>query len=214
PPPGGGGGGGGGGYAAFARTYTYDLESGMTFQRSLTPYDTLLIQYKGGEHQFKIADIKRDYANMLLDDKLYQFQNQQIQNFDLDNDHYYDMEAVLVQNYLTRAEFRIRPIHELIPGYNPFATPSTETIKQETKPEVKQEPKQEEQEEPEEEQEEPKQSTLSKFWNKAKGAGISITGAVTGISETEEKGGTTGIIILLAVIIAGIFLYWIYNEWF
>jgi len=216
---GGGGGGGGGGYGAFARTYTYDLESGMNFQRSLSPYDTLLIHYDGDEYSFKIADLRREYANTLLNERLLKFVNREIKKIDLDKNNYYDMEATFVKNYITRAEFRLKPIHELVPGYNPFPTTPTQTIMHDTTP-----PEETEEETEEIKQDEPEQkieefaaqgpSALSQLWSKAKNMGSKIAGKATSIASTEEIGGTTGIIVLLAVVIAGIIIYWIYEEMF
>jgi PKD repeat protein len=216
PPPvntGGGGGGGGGGSYGLARTYNYDLESGMTFQRSLTKVDKLFIKYKDVEHLLTVSGITRDEVTILVDDKVSKLINKQIQNYDLDDDHYYDMEVAFVHNYITRAEFRIRPIQELIPGYNPFSTP-TPVVVSEPEPELISEPQpiKEPEETPEETTEEPEEE--SKFWSKFKSLGSSITGAVAGISDNEQVGGLTGIIILIAVIVLGIILYWGYSEWF
>lgn len=232
---GGGSGGGGGGYNAIAQTYNYDLESGRYFQRAMTLSDTLNILYVGKTYVFKVTEISRQdqYATIMLDGKTYKFMNKEIKKIDLDSNNYYDMEASFVNNFVTRAEFRLKPIHEEVPLSErpvPAATTTAAAIIQ--KPSVsmaeklQEAQKQLEQEkETEKEEPEPEETTEEKedgtqllsaalgiaktLFSAMKGA---VTGAVTAGEGMDEKGGATGTTITIIVVILGLFGYWAYNR--
>jgi len=224
---GGGGRGGGGSLAAMARIYEYDLESGMFFQRGLTMYDTLNIKYSGKIYEYKVSEIKRaEYAIVTINNIPYKFVDKEIKQIDLDGNHYYDIEVSFINNYVTRAEFRMKPVHEIVPGYNSNA-PAQTTVKpgqsaiidklQEAQRQLEQE-QEEEEIEPETPVNEAEEgiSLLSSALGLAKTLVSSmkgtVTGAVTAGAELDEKGGATGTIITILVVVLGLLGYWAYNR--
>lgn len=229
-----GGGGGGGGYNAIAQTYTYDLESGKYFQRAMTLSDTLNILYIGKTYVFKVSEISRTegYAVALINSKPYKFMNKEIKKIDLDGNNYYDMEASFVNNFVTRADFRLKPIHEEVPlSERPVITPTIAPAQkpsaaiaeklQEAQKQLEQEKQAEEKEEetekeiPTEEKEEgitllSATIGLAKtLFSAMKGT---VTGAVTAGESIDEKGGATGTTITIIIVILGLLGYWAYNR--
>ncbi len=225
------GGGGGGGYNAIAQTYTYDLESGKYFQRAMTLSDTLNILYIGKTYVFKVVEIKRaEYAVININGKQYKFINKEIKKIDLDSNNYYDMEVSFVNNFVTRAEFRLKPIHEEVPLSERPVIPASITQKpstaitekfQEAQKQLEQE-KQAEEKEEEAEQETPTEEKeegttllsaalgLAKtLFSAMKGT---VTGAVTAGEGMDEKGGATGTAITIIVVVLGLLGYWAYSR--
>jgi len=200
---GGGGGGGGGGASPYGREWSLNLDKRGVEIIILGSKDTAKILLENKTHVLKMTGIDRQRINFTIDNVPYSLMNQEIRKVNLDNDGYSDMRIFIMNNYLTRAQFRFDRFHEPMAGF--VAPPMfnfTETQPEEQPPVIEQPPVTEQppatEEQPPVTEQPPAEGEITEgFFSRM-------------ISKIPANNTMIGAGITLAIVIIGLLIYWLF----
>jgi len=201
---GGGCGGGGGGSSAYARNWKIDLDVRNMEIKTFGRKDTAVITLNNKTYTLRMTGIDRTEANFTIKDIPYSLVNYEIKKVDLDDDGFSEIRVILLNNYLTRVQLRFDRYREmmdiqpapLISGNlsNLGLVDETLTVEAYVESDEKKET-QEETTEDTEETEEIEEETVS--W------------AAKLLEKIPKDSETIGLGITIAVVIAGLIVYFL-----